>query len=419
MRECAVMDPAGDSAIHDDLTGALNRRFLRRLFADDWPRLLAEHGSVAVLLLDLDLFKQVNDRHGHLVGDAVLRQAAERLRASFREHDRVVRYGGDEFVIVLPGADADEARELAVRVRRVLFGEPWRTPDGVRPLGVALAFSIGAAAAPADGTSGEQVLEVADRRLYDDKRRRHERRRRRQRWIAAVAVALVAGGLGYAVRRVLSSPPPPAVGAPAARTAPAVEPAEVESLRGEVERLRAALAVERSSAERDAYEARIAELERTLAEARSRAESERRVERERAGVDAIVPAARPQPAADPDEAGPAATAAEPAGTRRQREPSAPAPQPAVRTPPELVGHDEPVYPLLARRLRVGGTVELRLDIDAGGRVTTVRQSGPPLGYGLDEAARRAALSARYRPALRDGVPVAGEALLQIRFVADD
>ena len=107
----------GELAWRDDLTGAWNRRYLRRLLTEEWPKLAAEGGAVTLLALDLDGFKPVNDTYGHAAGDRVLRWAAEELRRAFRESDRLIRYGGDEFVVVLSGVDGSEARDLAERAR--------------------------------------------------------------------------------------------------------------------------------------------------------------------------------------------------------------------------------------------------------------------------------------------------------------
>ena len=87
-------------------------------------------------------------------------------------------------------------------------------------------------------------------------------------------------------------------------------------------------------------------------------------------------------------------------------------------PPQLLRHEPPEYPPIALRRRVEATVELRVSVDAEGRVTAVEPVGAPRGLGFDEAARRAALSAVYRPGTRDGVPVAMQTMLEIRFVVD-
>ncbi len=113
-------EPGGELAFRDPLTGLLNRRALNLLFAERWRPLLAAHGEITLLLFDLDLFKQINDAYGHLAGDQVLRRVAELMRETFRAEDLLVRFGGDEFVAVLPGAGAEAAPPLVTRLREAL-----------------------------------------------------------------------------------------------------------------------------------------------------------------------------------------------------------------------------------------------------------------------------------------------------------
>ena len=440
-----------DPALRDELTGLANRRRLRELFAVVWEALLAEHGRVALLLVDLDLFKEVNDRHGHLAGDEVLRVAAQRLHDGFRGGDFLVRYGGDEFVVVLPGLGAEEARALATRVRQTFAEQEWSVPSSGRALGVPISFSIGVAVAPDDGRSGDEVLELADRRLYEEKKARQERRvRRRRLQVAAVVAVVVAAAVALVARR---PPSAPQVGAPAAAASPfaevpaaslaqekaAAEAREIEALRAEVERLASALSEEREVDVRHLYEERIRELEAALAEARERAErratpvagaasSEGVAARGAAGgehsgaaLSAVAPLAPHPPLAVGERRVTAPGAGESAGTSNAN-PTARAAATSAReahVPPQLLRHDPPVYPPLARRVGRQGTIEFRVAVDARGRVTAAEPLGPRLGLGLDAAARRAAFSARYQPALREGVAVPGESVLQIRFVLTD
>jgi protein TonB len=212
-------------------------------------------------------------------------------------------------------------------------------------------------------------------------------------------------------------PAAPEVGAepPAAVVAPSAAAAEVEELRSEVDRLTRLLAGEsRSAAERGAYEQRIRELEARLARAAVGEEA----------VATAVPAAAPAPlpvdVAVPVPAnGGERRPPEPAAASTPERPAVPVPAraPVVR-PPQLLRHEPPEYPPLALRRRIEATVELRVSVDAAGRVTAIEPVGAPRGLGFDEAARRAALSAVYRPATRDGVPVAMQTTLEIRFVVD-
>jgi TonB family protein len=340
----------------------------------------------------------------------VLRAVAARLRASFRDGDKLVRYGGDEFVVVLPGAGPEEALALAERARSALDTGDWIDPANGQPIPHRVSFSIGVGTTPEDGTTGDAVLAQADRRLYDEKAARRASRKRHRRRIQAALGALALWRISP--RR----PEAPEVGAgpPRPVAAPTTAAGEVEELRSEVERLTRLLAEEsRSAAEREEYERRIRELETRLAR-----------------VPDVTDAVGKEPAVAPPAPLPvdvAVPATAPAGERRGAEgtvaalAAAPAPAPAraaVIRPPQLLRHEPPEYPPLALRRRVEATVELRLSVDAEGRVTAVEPVGAPRGLGFDEAARRAALSAVYRPGTRDGQAVPMQTTLEIRFVVD-
>lgn len=158
----------------DSKTGLLNAA----AWQDRASRVLerAREGGAAVLLLDLDHFKRVNDRHGHLAGDAVLASVGAALRAEVRDNDLVGRFGGEEFVIMLPGHegmayDRAELEAVADRIRRRIdaLRVAIATPDG--PLTVDdLSVSIGGATFPHDAGDLDRLLEVADSALYAAKR---------------------------------------------------------------------------------------------------------------------------------------------------------------------------------------------------------------------------------------------------------
>jgi diguanylate cyclase (GGDEF)-like protein len=142
-------------AEHDALTGLRNHGAFQRQLDE----LIAGGIAVTLLMLDLDAFKAYNDTHGHPAGDALLARIATSLQASLRDGDRVYRYGGDEFAILLPGTDAQAAREVADRVRTAVA----RLTEASGP---PVTISIGTAGFPGDATSKDALVAVADRALY-------------------------------------------------------------------------------------------------------------------------------------------------------------------------------------------------------------------------------------------------------------
>jgi two-component system cell cycle response regulator len=152
-------------ATTDPLTALLNRRALSERLTAEMERALRYGSTVALLLLDLDHFKHVNDTHGHLVGDAVLRGVAGLLADEVRACDLVGRYGGEEFLVVLPETDDEGAAAIAERVRERVAGHEFRGRDDGRAL--RLTASIGVAAFPAARVEGvEDLFARADAALY-------------------------------------------------------------------------------------------------------------------------------------------------------------------------------------------------------------------------------------------------------------
>jgi len=149
-------------AHHDSMTGLANRVLLRDRLEQALGRMLEQESRLAVLYVDLDCFKDVNDALGHPVGDALLRMAAERLRGCAREGDTVARLGGDEFAIIQDSIrDDEQARDLAKRVAEVI-GAPFE----VEGHDVTVSASIGIAMAPRDGADPDTLLKFADMALY-------------------------------------------------------------------------------------------------------------------------------------------------------------------------------------------------------------------------------------------------------------
>ena len=147
----------------DAVTGCMNHRAMRRRLQEEIGRATRTDGDLACLLIDLDDFKLVNDRHGHPAGDAVLRDVARALQGEFRAFDRVARYGGDEFVVILPAADLRSAALAAERaLQRLAQGPSFDLVAGV-------SASIGVAQWHAPMTVA-QLLEACDAALLRSKR---------------------------------------------------------------------------------------------------------------------------------------------------------------------------------------------------------------------------------------------------------
>ncbi len=153
-------------AHHDPLTGLPNRVLFEQRLAASLSRASRKHEQLAVLYIDLDNFKPINDRYGHDAGDRVLRAAAQRIQASVRDYDTPARLGGDEFAIVLNSLEhAREAQTVANRVHAAL-GQPIDIGGAIVPLG----SSIGVAVFPDAGSTPEALLNAADRAMYRAKR---------------------------------------------------------------------------------------------------------------------------------------------------------------------------------------------------------------------------------------------------------
>lgn len=153
---------------HDALTGLANRSRLPGILAGAAADAETRRTSYAVVFADLNLFKQVNDQHGHDVGDEVLRICADRLRQAVRAGDVAVRYGGDEFVVICPGADGPAAEGVARRI-----WESFHRPMAVSVGSVRVGVSLGIALGPTPSRDPEEPLRQADAAMY---RMKHSRR---------------------------------------------------------------------------------------------------------------------------------------------------------------------------------------------------------------------------------------------------
>jgi len=150
----------------DDLTKLHNARYLRQFLLNEIRRARRYGSSVAALFLDLDDFKRVNDAHGHLAGSHVLMEMAGVILSSIRDTDAVARYGGDEFVIVLPDTGIELAGTVAERIREKIGKHSF---NGGRNLKLSLTASFGVAAFPEHASSPQQLIACADTAMYEAK----------------------------------------------------------------------------------------------------------------------------------------------------------------------------------------------------------------------------------------------------------
>jgi diguanylate cyclase (GGDEF)-like protein len=169
VRASAMLLQAQHQATHDVLTGIANRAMFDDFLAHQLAISERSQASLAVLYLDLDRFKAINDTHGHAVGDQLLIDAAVRLRSQLRKADMAARLGGDEFAVVLADSGAAETA-LVVAKLDALMAQPYHI-DGLQ---LQAAASIGVALYPQHGADLAQLLEAADQAMYQAKAARRQ-----------------------------------------------------------------------------------------------------------------------------------------------------------------------------------------------------------------------------------------------------
>lgn len=157
-------------ATHDALTGIWNRAAILETLQRELARSERQKLPVAIIMVDIDHFKQINDSHGHLAGDAVLREAARRLRSSIRPYDSIGRYGGEEFLIIVPGTNPQGAFSQAERLRVSMSREPITFSDGHVNVTISLGVTVNSG-----GEKGEELIHAADAALYRAKSRGRNR----------------------------------------------------------------------------------------------------------------------------------------------------------------------------------------------------------------------------------------------------
>jgi len=163
----AARDNMRMKATQDLLTGLPNRAEILDALDKELARSRREGRAVSVVMADLDRFKAVNDTYGHMGGDAALRETAARFAKAVRSYDKVGRYGGEEFLFILPGCDAGNAARLAERVREALADEPINTAEGI----IRLTVSLGVACAhDVPAPTVQALVGAADAALYEAKR---------------------------------------------------------------------------------------------------------------------------------------------------------------------------------------------------------------------------------------------------------
>ena len=169
LRMVAELEQAKDKlqrlSFTDELTQTYNRRYFAEVAAQEFERARKARNQVAVLLLDADNFKKVNDTYGHDVGDQVLRRMADITRKCIRKNDVLARWGGEEFIVLLPQASSGEALEVAERIRTSVLNSPVQLPD--QPLVVSV--SIGLATLDSAMRRFDDMLGAADKALYQAK----------------------------------------------------------------------------------------------------------------------------------------------------------------------------------------------------------------------------------------------------------
>ena len=165
--EVQYFDTIYSMMIHDGLTGVHNKRYFVESLERELVRSNRHRRPLSLLMLDIDHFKQVNDTHGHLAGDEVLRELAHRLETTVRQDEVLARYGGEEFAVILPESDLDASCSLGERLRELVADAPVQVND----LSIAVTVSLGIATTNGDRQASiEEIVSAADAKLYEAKR---------------------------------------------------------------------------------------------------------------------------------------------------------------------------------------------------------------------------------------------------------
>jgi two-component system cell cycle response regulator len=158
------LDHSLELAVTDQLTGLHNRRYMTGQLGALVNRALRGGDPVSALMIDIDHFKKINDGFGHDIGDEVLREFAVRLASNVRAIDLPCRYGGEEFMVIMPDTRLEDAQRIAERIRRHVAGSPFRIPGGAEPLSVTISIGVATTAGPDD--TAEALLKRSDEAVY-------------------------------------------------------------------------------------------------------------------------------------------------------------------------------------------------------------------------------------------------------------
>jgi diguanylate cyclase (GGDEF)-like protein/PAS domain S-box-containing protein len=161
----ALQDELREQAIRDPLTGVYNRRFLEEALNREIPRAIEKNYPLCLIMMDLDNFKGVNDVYGHKAGDLLLRELADKIKRGIRDGDLACRYGGDEFIIILPNVAPEIAYQRAEQIRRNIEAMTIK----YKMVTLKMTASLGISVFPEHGSSADLLMRAADKALYYSK----------------------------------------------------------------------------------------------------------------------------------------------------------------------------------------------------------------------------------------------------------
>jgi two-component system, cell cycle response regulator len=159
----AARDTFRTKASHDSLTGLWNHEEIVHILTQELYRAERDQKSVGVILTDIDYFKKINDNYGHLTGDAVLRSIAEKMHSMMRSYDYIGRYGGEEFLVILPDCSSEYAAAFAERIRLNISSDSIDTSEGMIPVTISLGVAASSTERKRDADS---FIKAADKALY-------------------------------------------------------------------------------------------------------------------------------------------------------------------------------------------------------------------------------------------------------------